>query len=196
MLVSIPILLANLYLLLLLLEVVGIFFVVLATDGWLPSLKLLLRWDLVAIINAVLLADSSIILLVVCVFLLGCQKVWNAIHYWTYLVALLGRLLHNPGARVAHRLNYHVVEVVLAFTELLNIRFTSIWLLLYVLLRHLLLHMLLLRKWGLVWVCMHHCGILDLLHLNLKSFRFIEVIALDRYLLLCVQVLELDAHGL
>ena len=33
MLVSIPILLANLYLLLLLLEVVGIFFVVLATDG-------------------------------------------------------------------------------------------------------------------------------------------------------------------
>jgi len=196
MLVSVPILLANLYLLLLLLEFVVFIFAVLATDGWLPSLKLLLRWDLFAIINAVLLADSSIILLVVCVFLLGCQKVWNAIYYWTYLVALLGRLLHNPGARVAHRLNFHVVEVVLAFTELLNIRFTSTWLLLWILLRHLLLHMLLLRKWGLVWVCVHHCGILDLLHLNLKSFRLIEVVALDRYLLLCVQVLELDSHGL
>lgn len=33
---------------------------------------------------------------------------------------------------------------------------------------------------------MHHGGILDLLHLNLKSLCLVEVVALDRDLLLCV----------
>jgi len=184
--ICVPILSANFHLLILLLDAVCFFVASLAINCWLPSLKLFLHWDLNTIINAVLLAGCSKIWLIVSFFLLVYHKISNAIHYWSYLIALLGCMLHNPRAWVVHRLNCYVIEVVLAFSKLLNVSFTPSWLLLYELLRHLLLHMLLLWKWGLIWVCMHHRGILYLLHLNLKSFRLIEVITLNRYLLLCV----------
>lgn len=189
MLHSAPIFLANLFLLVLILKARRMIFfaeVVLTTDGWLPSLKLLLNWELIAILDTILLTARAIVLLVVCVSLFSCQQILDAIHDWSYLITLLWRLLHDPRARVTHRLNYNVVEVVLAFTKHLNISFTSTCLLLRVLLRNLLLHLLLLWKWGLIWVCVHHGGILDLLHLNLKSLCLVEVVALDRDLLLCV----------
>jgi len=109
------------------------------------------------------------------------------------LVALLWCLLHHPRSGVTHRLNYDIVEVVLALAKHLNISFASTWLLLEVLNLGLLL---LLGKGGLIRVCVHHGGILYLLHLNLKSLGFVKVVALDRDLLLGVQVLELDAYCL
>ena len=170
--------------------------VVLTTDSRVTSLELLLYWKFVAIFKTIFLTARSVVLLVVDFSLFSCQQVLDAIYNRSYLlVPLLRRLLHDPRTGVTHRLYYHIIEMVLALTKHLHISLASDLLLLGVL--NLGWHLLLLLgKGGLIRVCMHHGGILYLLHLNLKSLGLVKVVALDSDLLLGVQVLKLNAHRL